>query len=118
MPNLVLTQSGNNKEMVAHGLIYAPLAQMEFGNVSNTAIQKMLGGLVLSRAVLQSSTSATNFEISVGGNPIDADVMLTSTAVLNGRTTQIRAVVEYRPLNATGNRVKVSSWRVCAVAGC
>lgn len=117
-PNFLFTDSGNNKEFVAHALVYAPLGQIEFGNVSNTATQKMLGGLIVSRLVLQSSTSATNFEISVPTSPITAEILLKSTASKDGRTA-VQAVVEYRPYEANiDDRVKINSWRVCAQAVC
>jgi hypothetical protein len=116
--NFLFTDSGNNKEFVAHALVYVPGAQVEFGNVSNTATQKMLGGLIVSRLVLQSSTSATNFEIQVPTSPITARIQLTSTATKNG-TTSIQAVVEYRPYEANiDERIRVNSWRVCETDGC
>jgi hypothetical protein len=118
-PNFLFTDSGNNKEFVAQALVYAPLTQVEFGNVSNTATQKMLGGLIVSRLVLQSSTSATNFEISVPTSPITAEIQLTSTATKDGGSTSIRAVVEYRPYEADiDGRIRVNSWRVCETSGC
>lgn len=118
MPNMLFTDSGNNKEFVAHALVYAPLVQVEFGNVSNTATQKMLGGLIVSRLVLQSSTSATNFEIAVPTSPITARVQLTSVAEKDGETA-IQAVVEYRPYaEDIDGRVRVNSWRVCETADC
>ncbi len=116
--NILFTDSGNNKEFVAHALVYAPRAQIEFGNVSNTATQRMKGGLIVSRLVLQSSTSATNFEISVPTSPITAEIGLTSTAVKAG-TTSVRAIVEYRPYEGSiEDRVRVNSWRVCARPDC
>jgi hypothetical protein len=116
--NLIFTDSGNNKEFVAHALVYAPLAQVEFGNVSNSATQKMLGGLIVSRLVLQSATSATNFEISVPTSPITARIQLTSTAVKRGETS-VQAVVEYRPYEEDiEGRVRVNSWRVCQQPDC
>lgn len=116
--NFLFTDSGNNKEFVAHALVYVPGAQVEFGNVTNTATQKMLGGLIVSRLVLQSSTSATNFEIQVPTSPITARIQLTSTATKNG-TTSIQAVVEYRPYEANiDERIRVNSWRVCEIDGC
>ena len=93
--NFLFTDSGNNKEFVAHGLVYAPEAQIEFGNVSNTATQRMLGGLISARLVLQSSTSATNFEIWVPTSPITARIELTSTAIKESETS-VKAIVEYR----------------------
>jgi hypothetical protein len=116
--NIILTSSGNNRELVAHGQIYAPLARMEFGNVTNTATQKLLGGVVVSNLVLQSSASATNFEIAVPTTPINIKLMLTSTATKNGTTT-IRAVIDYRPFtDSLTNRVAINSWRVCETAAC
>ena len=116
--NLIYTDSGNQKEFVAHALVYAPLAQVEFGNVTNTATQRMKGGLIVSRLVLQSSTSATNFEISVPTSPITAEILLTSTAVRDGFTS-VQAVVQYRPYETSiDDRVRVNSWRVCARASC
>ncbi len=118
MPNFIHTDSGNNKQMVMHALVYAPLAQMEFGNVSNSAAQKLLGGLIVSRLVLQSSTSATNFEISVPTSPITAEILLKSTATKDGQTA-VQAMVEYRPYESDiDDRIKINSWRVCAQAVC
>ena len=117
-PVFLYTDSGNNKEFVAHALVYAPLTQVEFGNVSNTATQKMLGGLIVGRLVLQSSTSATNFEIAVPTSPITARIQLTSVAEKDGQTA-IQAVVEYRPYESDiEGRVRVNSWRVCETADC
>ena len=116
--NLLYTDSGNNKDFVAHALFYAPRAQIEFGNVSNTAVQKMLGGLIVSRLKLQSSTSATNFEISVPTSPITAEILLTSTAVKSGQTS-IQTVVQYRPYEPSiDDRLKINSSRVCAKPDC
>ena len=120
-PNFLFTDSGNNKEFIAHALVYAPRAQIEFGNVTNTAVQRMLGGLVVARLVLQSSTSATNFEIAVPTSPITALIGLTSTAIKAGvpGVTSVRAIVEYRPYEpAIANRIRVNSWRVCGPADC
>lgn len=116
--NFIFTDSGNNKEFVAHALVYAPLTQIEFGNVTNTATQRMKGGLIVSRLVLQSSTSATNFEISVPTSPITAEIKLTSTAVKDGETS-LQAVVQYRPYESSiDERIRVNSWRVCTRPDC
>ena len=117
-PVFLFTDSGNKKEFVAHALVYAPLTQIEFGNVSNTATQRMLGGLIVGRLVLQSSTSATNFEIAVPTSPITARIQLTSVAEKDGQTA-IQAVVEYRPYESDiEGRVRINSWRVCETADC
>ena len=73
----------------------------------------MLGGLVVSRLVLQSSASASNFEISVATSPIDVTVLLTATATKNGGTTTIRSVIDYRPYETDIKlRLAITSWRV------
>jgi len=116
--NVIYTDSGNQKEFVAQALVYAPLAQIEFGNVTNTATQKMKGGLIVSRLVLQSSTSATNFEISVPTSPITARIELTSTAIKESETS-VKAIVEYRPYEESiDDRVRINSWRVCERGDC
>lgn len=111
--NILFTWSGNNKELVLHGQLYAPESRLEFGNVTNTAEQRMLGGLVVARAHLQSSTSATNFEIAVPASAATGRIELTAEAVKDG-TTRIRAILEVRPNAADpADRVRVNSWRVC-----
>lgn len=116
--SIMFTDSGNNKELVSHALLYAPQSQFEFGNTTNTATQQMLGGMVLSRLILQSSTSATNFQISVPISPITARITLTSTAT-KVTDTSIQAVVEYRPYEPDiDERVRVNSWRVCETVDC
>ena len=109
---IVYTQPGNKKQFVTHGLLHAPTARLEFGNATNSAEQKILGGLVVARLVLQSSASATNFAIQVATSPIDVTVLLTATATKNGTTT-IRAVIDYRPYSTDiKQRLAISSWRV------
>ena len=114
----VNTDSGNNKELVAHALIYAPLAGLDIGNATNTAEQKMLGGLIVSRLQLQSSASASNFEIAVPTSPITAEIALVSTAIKSGETS-VQAIVQYRPYEPILNdRVRINSWRVCETSTC
>ncbi|NND75727.1 MAG: hypothetical protein HKN44_12045 [Ilumatobacter sp.] len=115
---IMYTDSGNNKELVTHALLYAPLGQFQFGNTTNTATQKMLGGMVLARLDLHASASASNFEIAVPISPITAKITLTSTAT-KGSDTSIQAVVEYRPYEPDiVDRVRVNSWRVCESTYC
>ncbi len=118
LDTIIYTREGNNREIATHALVYAPLAEMEFGNATNTADQKLLGGLIVARLKLQSSASATNFEISVPTSPITAKIQLTSNAYKRGKTT-IRAVVEYRPYeDDIDDRVRINSWRVCDIDSC
>jgi hypothetical protein len=110
-PSIVYTKPGDNSQMIIHGLVYAPLAKMEFGNVSASAVHKALGGLVLSRILLQSSNSAEFFEISSLESEVVSRIVLESTATKNGRATSMRAVVEYPSK-------KIVSWRVCETSPC
>ncbi len=114
----VNTDSGNAKELVAHALIYAPLGSLDIGNATSTAEQKMLGGLIVSRLQLQSSASASNFEIAVPTSPITAEILLVSTAVKSGETA-VQAIVQYRPYEPVlDDRIKINSWRVCETSAC
>lgn len=118
-PQILYTNSGNGKEFVAHALFYAPLATAEFGNVSNSAVQKMLGGLAVGQLVLQSSTSATNFEIAVPTGPVTGRVLVTSEASDGEGTTRIRAVLQYRPYERdVDDRIRINSWRICEDDDC
>lgn len=109
---IVYTASGNQKQLITHGLLYAPTGRLEFGDATASAKQKILGGLVVARLVLQSSASASNFEISVATSPVDYTVLLIAMATKNGSTT-IRAVVDYRPYeDILDKRLAISSWWV------
>lgn len=108
----VSTDSGNNKQLITWGLLYTPKGRLAFGNVSNTAEQKLMGGLVVAKLVIQSSTSAVNFQISTIISPVDVKMVLVATATKNGTTT-IKSVVDYRPYEIDlDDRLAISSWRV------
>jgi hypothetical protein len=92
--NIVYTKSGNNTDLAIHGLLWAPLAKMEFGNVTNSANGQLLGGAALARIVLQASASAQAFIIRVESSPIDFELQLDATATKNGESTTMRAVVQ------------------------
>ena len=93
-------------------MLDAPTGRLEFGNATASAKQKILGGLVVAKLVLQSSASASNFEIAVATSPVDYTVLLIATATKGGTTT-IRAVVDYRPYeDILDQRLAISSWWV------
>ena len=92
--NIIVTKSGNNSDLAIHGLVWAPYAQMEFGNVTNSANGQLLGGAALSRIALQASASASAFVIRVESSPIDFELMVDSTATKDGVSTTMRAVVQ------------------------
>ena len=109
---IVYTDPGNQKQLITHGLLYAPTGRLEFGNATSSAKQEVEGGLVVARLVLQSSASASNFRIAVATSPINYKVLLVATANQRGTTT-IRAVVDYRPYeDILDKRLAISSWWV------
>jgi hypothetical protein len=116
-PALVWIKAGNNSEIVANGLIYAPRAELEFRNVSNDAEVRMRGGMVVARATLDAAASAENFEIGVGSQNVELDLYLIATGTdTEGRSTTIVSDVDLRyddPIELV-----VESWRVCETAGC
>ena len=87
-----------------HGLIWAPKAQLEFGNVTNSANGQLLGGAVVSRIVLQASASVSAFIIRVETSPIAFELRLDSTATLNGLSTTMTAVVQVDDQGTTAVR--------------
>lgn len=92
--NIVWTKSGNNSDLALHGLVWAPEAQLEFGNVTNAANGQILGGAAVSRIVLQSSASASAFIIRVESSPIEFELRIDATATKGGRSTTMTAVVQ------------------------
>ena len=100
---------GTNKDMVMHGLVWAPEASIVFTNITNTADGQLLGGVVVSNIELNSSASGTGFVIAVEPGDLWGKLRLDSVAELNGYTTTIRSIVDFRP---TTGYVAVTSWRV------
>jgi hypothetical protein len=109
--NLIVTQSGNNSDLAIHGLVWAPKAQMEFGNVTNSANGQLLGGAALARIVLQASASASAFVIRVPSSPVAFEVKVDATATKNGVSTTMRAIVQ---LDIEG-KAAVNSIRVLGI---
>ncbi len=107
--NVILQGPGNNKDMVVHGLIWAPEARVTFSNVTNSANGQILGGAVLSTIQMDSSASAVGFVIAVEPTDLHGKMQLDSTAEIDGLTTTIRSIVDYRP---TTSYTAVTSWRV------
>ena len=108
--DMVIDQGpGTNKDMVMHGLVWAPEAAIQFSEITNTADGQLLGGVVVSNIDLRSSAAGTGFIVAVEPSDLWGKLQLDSVAVLNGRTTTIRSIVDFRP--STGY-VAVTSWRV------
>lgn len=102
--NVIWTKSGANSDLAMHGLIWAPKAQLEFGNVTNAANGQLLGGAVVSRIVLQASASVSAFIIRVETTPIAFELRLDSTATLNNQSTTMTAVVQVDDQGTTAVR--------------
>ena len=119
-PALVWIKAGNNSEIVANGLIYAPRAEMHFKNVSNDAEVRIRGGMVVARATIDASASAENFEIGVGSQDVDVDLTLVATGTdAQGGVTTITSDVElHYDETLIEDRLDVLNWRVCETAGC
>jgi hypothetical protein len=100
---------GTNKDMVMHGLVWAPEARVIFENVTNTADGQMLGGAVISNINIGSSSSGSGFLISVEPSDLHGKLQLESVAAANGGTTTIRSIVDYRP---STKFLAVTSWHV------
>jgi hypothetical protein len=96
-PALISTKAGSNNDMVIHGLIDAPLAQIGFGNVSNSANAQVLGGVVAAGIDMQSSASATGFVIETAGAPVNSKILINSKATVATGSATVQAVVDYRP---------------------
>ena len=77
--------------------------------MTNTANGQILGGAVLSNIHLDSSASTIGFVIAVEPTDLHGQMQLDSVAELDGVTTTIRSIVDYRP---TTNYTAVTSWRV------
>ena len=100
---------GTNKDMAMHGLVWAPEASILFTQITNRADGQLLGGVVVSSIDLSSSSSGTGFVIAVEPSDLWGKLQLDSTAELDGSTTTIRSIVDFRP---TTGYVAVTSWRV------
>lgn len=106
--NIVYTKSGNNTDLALHGLLWAPLAQIEFGNVTNAANGQLLGGAALARMVLEASASASAFVIRIESSPIDFELQVDAVATKQGVSTTMRAIVEVDDQGTTAvNSVRI-----------
>jgi hypothetical protein len=102
--NIVWTKGGNNSDLALHGLLWAPRAQLEFGNTTNSANGQLLGGAAIARVILQASASASAFIIRVETAPIAYELRIDSTATKNGQSTTLTAVVQVDDQGTTAVR--------------
>lgn len=119
--HVVTTGPGSNKQMVIQGMVYAPRASIEFGNVSNAAAAQLSGGAIVARLEAQAAASASGFVIQVQGSPQSDRLAYTATATKNG-TTEVRVIAQVRfapPASGSGVgtwELVMNSWRVCDTA--
>lgn len=109
------TQSGSTNDVAIHGLVWAPKSAASLGNITQAANGQLLGGIVVALLDTQASASASAFLIGIESNPVDVRLLLTSSATLEGCSTVIKAVVQFRP--DTGD-LAVNSWRVTERPAC
>lgn len=116
----VSIKAGQTSEIVTNGLIYSPLGELNFRNVSNNAEVRIRGGMVVARATIHAAASADNFEIGVGTQNIDLDLYLTATGTdTNGGSTRIVSDVDFHYDDTDiDTRLDVISWRVCETLSC
>lgn len=120
--DIVGTVSGNQKEVVLHGLVWAPLARLTLGEVTNTTAAQLTGGAVVAAIDFGTSASSLGFVIQVEGSPASSEMLFEATATLRGTTT-VEAVVDARftnPENGAGAgtwELAVESWRVQGASG-
>jgi hypothetical protein len=91
--SIIETTSGLNSDLAVHGLVWAPYAGLEFGNVTNVAKGVLLGGAALAKVVLQASASGSGILIRVESSPADYQLRLSATATKNGLSTTMTAIV-------------------------
>jgi Tfp pilus assembly protein PilX len=101
------TATGENKEFTAQGLVWAPRARVDLGNITNNSAVQLHGGAVVAKFHIGANASINGYVIGVPTSPITQVLMITSTATKSG-TTSIRAMVEYRP----PREVAITSWRI------
>jgi hypothetical protein len=107
------TKPGNNTDSVVHGTWFTPTGGVEFGNITGKSTDgQFLGGLVASRAILQSSASVApgSFIIRTDVGPFTRDLILESRA--RGQKSDMVATVVLSVSNETGRPVAVRSWRL------
>ena len=99
---------GTNKDMVMHGLVWAPEASIVFTNITNTADGQLLGGVgVEHRAELVGGRDWLCHR-GRAGRPV-GKLRLDSIAPARRKRPTIRSIVDFRP---TTGYVAVTSWRV------
>ncbi len=107
--DVILQKPGTNKDMAMHGMVWAPEARITFAEVTNQAKGQLLGGGALSNIDLRTSAVGGGFVISIEPSDLHGTVQFDSVATIDGGTTTIRSIVDYRP---STDYTAIKSWRV------
>jgi hypothetical protein len=107
--DVIVQRPGANKDMAIHGMVWAPTARLSFGEVANLAQGQLLGGGVLSNIDIRAAANIDGLTIAVEPSDITGLLQLDSTATINGESTTIRSIVDYRP---STRYAAATSWRV------
>jgi type II secretory pathway pseudopilin PulG len=119
--DVVGTAPGDKKQLVLHGLLWAPHARLTLGEATNRTAAQLTGGAVCAAADIGASASSVGFVVQVEGSPATTEMLLTSRAELRG-TSVVEVVAEARftdPDNGAGAgtwEIAVRSWRVDGAA--
>ena len=119
--DLIGTKPGQGKEMVVHGLLWAPRARLTLDEVTNTTAAQLTGGAVFAVIDLGSSASTQGFVIAVEGSPASGRLRLQALADNKG-ITLVEVIADTRftnPENGAGVgtwELAVNSWRVDGTA--
>jgi hypothetical protein len=109
---------GNAKQLAVHGLVWAPKASLEFGEVADTAVAQLRGGIVVAKLAPSASASVSGFVVQVQGSTQSGTFAFTARAEKNG-VTEVRVIAQVRfssPPTGIGVgtwELAMNSWRVC-----
>jgi hypothetical protein len=98
-----------------HGLIWGPANRVVLDNYADGSVQQLLGGVVTLRLWIGDNWASglgipQTFDIRPATAASDAFIKLRSTSTVDGVTTTVEAIVQYRPQESDPNkRVAVNS---------
>jgi hypothetical protein len=107
---IIASDSGNNKDIAMNGLLWAPYHGISFGTVSAKKDAAIRGGAVVASLIGKISTAGEGgFLIRVPTSEASVELLLVSTALIDGASTTVRVIADWRP---TTGQLAVNSWRV------
>jgi hypothetical protein len=107
---IISSDPGSNKDIALNGLVWAPDAAIDFGTVSAKKDAAIRGGAVVASFYgTISNAPGGGFLIKVPTSELSIKVLLESKAVLEGQSTTVSVVADWRP---TTGQLAVNSWRV------